>query len=457
VAVYTCEIVTSSTTLTFQTQPFFEPDVSYVWNDNESPPTLAAIVERWTLRDAYVASSTETDITDRWTTLLAQLAARGVTLTSVKFKRDSSTVYEMTSTTHDLRMESLKPSVVGPGTWKNHLAYTIVIAGLKRYATSTETGEDDEVYPSGIVSLERVLDLSYDSAGLLTKTLTGRVETVPGTSAEGKARLLGLESPGASFGNLTPGEGEVNVRIEDFPRDTKASFTSVWREHGKPVPSGIGEYGLAVSTREDAMGGVTRSTRVRAVGPTRAAVVAALSAQRPTAVDMADTAIDETGRAGEATFDERVVPSSSPWGALYGLSLPPEVIEVRWSVRASGGGPGADVFVVPGAPPIILPTAERPATVSESFSMRVRSANPESFAVTPLPLWSDYEDLSARDDAGWELERTDLAGSAPDYARSLSRRYVMPRSVLAAGALSGAPARLIPSAPPAETPRFGRS
>ena len=396
---YSVTITSGAGTLTFQSQPFYEPEFRYEYNTDRDPPTLRAIEERWTLRRAATGSAVEATVTDAWDDAVDVLAG---TVTNVSFKRDSTVVHQLDSTTHKIMVESMRADDVGGGTWKNHLFQTIVVSGRRELDT------DD------IVSLSQKLSFEYGPAGLLTKTLTGRVKTVSGTSAQTEAEGLGLESPGDAFGLQTNGTGGVSVVVENYPDDTEASFTSVYREFGTTLPASVEDWSF-IENAERTPHGTRITRRVSGVG---SGIEAAVAAQRPTGALLGDSQeYDSTALSGTGTFVTHEANSLAV--TLYGLTA--KTVRLSRSVLTSGGRRTKEPFLVPGFDPILSESAKHPVTVSEDIEVEAVGITDASEIALPPPLFPDPVENEVQHPTVIEWG---LTASAHKWRAGARRRYI---------------------------------
>lgn len=293
---YTIEITDGSTTYTLGTSPNvggrFLPSFSYEENRSRQPPVRTVEIETWVL-DEVTYIGADAAATGDFETLRAILAARS-SPTSVKFKRDSTTVREINTTTHKGGVFAQALEVKdNPGLWATHWQGRIVVYGRRLFADG-----------ANIVHFEReALAYSYDAAGLAIVTSRGKLTTIPGTSAETQARAQALTSPGATYGLVTQGpSGEPNVTVLD-ETDTSASWESIWKQHGESLPAGVNEWVKVVETTDVPGEGEIETTTVRAKGPTMSSLRTAVRARRPSAeVVSVSEHEDVTGRAFSATY-----------------------------------------------------------------------------------------------------------------------------------------------------------
>jgi len=359
---YTLEIVGAST-YTFQVQPRFKPRFDYEYDEGRTPPPLVAEIETWLLEGAtYVGvdSAVTTNLED----LRAILGNRAAPVTAAKFKRDGNVVRELNTTSHrgGLFMRTLDPTAqAGDGAWATHWSGDLVVYGRRLFADS-----------DGIVKLTKEVSYSYDAAGRATITQRGSVTTVPGTSAEAKAREQTLAQPGAAFGHQTAGPSdEPNVAVTD-PDDTSATFESTWREHGISLPAGVNDYVLTVETADVPGEGEVVTTTVRAKGPTPSQLKTAVRGKRPsTALAGAQEAEDKTGVEWSATYTQR-----RPSVATQDRTGSSKIVYRRYEYSMEGQDEGEDrddtVDLVPGFAPHFTSNPRGAKVVTERIVSRVR-------------------------------------------------------------------------------------
>src|SRR4051812_44089744 len=189
---YTLEVKQGSTVAySFNVQPEFDRLFDYEQNEELNPPVLTAELETWHLKNA-VFVGVESDVTTDFETLRGVLGSRLTPVTSVVFKRDGAPVWTL-APNGGVLIKGFG-SKVEPGHWKGFWKGDLTVLGRKLLADA-----------NGIVRLAKKLSYAYDSAGLAVVKLSGSLSTVPGTSAEAKARAQALTSPGADYGLLTHG------------------------------------------------------------------------------------------------------------------------------------------------------------------------------------------------------------------------------------------------------------
>jgi hypothetical protein len=224
---------------------------------------------------------------------------------------------------------------------------------------------------SGIVTIEKEVGFSYDPAGLATIRQSGTLTTVPGTSAEAKARSQAVASPGAAFGLETAGPESVNVRVLDAT-DTKASFETTWREHGVSLPAGVNDFSLVEETIESPEGSTT-TIRVRGRGPSQGQLKTAIQAKKPSqALADARETEDKTGLAREATYVQRRPNALSQ--ERTGFS---KLVYHRREITVEGADPEGDerdltVDLVPGFEPVFTKNPVGAKTITERVVARLR-------------------------------------------------------------------------------------
>lgn len=409
---YTVVFDNGSAELEFQIQPTFEPSYDYEWNERDDPVTLKAIVETWTLRGCTHASADEEEVTDAFEEVVEFFADRTLPVTSVEFRRDGTAVYSISTATHrTVEIRQVKPSPVGPGSWANHITFDIVVAGRKTVADG-----------DSIVALEQRLTREYDASGLETITLDGRVETSSGTSALTVARTLGLAEPGSAYGLMTNGEGSVNVTVLDYPADTKATFSSSWKEHGVTLPTGVEDYSFST---EEVTSGTERTitTVARGKGSSLASIRAMFTSAKPSTGLAEDRRHEDQARLeGTSTFVQRQAGDQS--ASRLGNAA---WTQATRSFTVTGGGREAREYEVPGAEPIIIVGPARAFRIVENVEIRARGVNPE--LRLPEPLFPNRMQPSS----SFVPPARVAVGITPDadeWRTSATREYLVPRAEL---------------------------
>lgn len=196
-------------------------------HDDQDPKRVTAIAKTFTLEGVFYGD--EESIDTQWDALVAELEKTDTNqLDGFRFLRDAAELeaVDKTSGYDEVIVESFE-AVHAAGMWTRELRFVIVVTGKRRLADS-----------DGIVKLTQEEDYSYDDRGLLTRTLIGEVETKSDTSAETKARTLGLTLPSANFGFMTKGPEGVNILIRNRG-DTFCRFISIIAENGQALPGNV--------------------------------------------------------------------------------------------------------------------------------------------------------------------------------------------------------------------------
>lgn len=388
---YTIEITDGSATYTFQNAagsqaaPKFRPTFEYEYDDGRVPAPLVGEIETWVLEDAVFVHATQANITSDLETLRAILGDRGSPVSSVKFKRDGSTVREINASTHQggVYVRELDAGRDTPGQFATHWSGSLVVWGRRLFADS-----------DSIVHFRREVSYSYDAAGLATVTQRGELSTAPGVSAEAKAIEFGaLESPGGAYGHATAGPDDgPSVSVLD-DTDTRASFESTWKEHGESLPAGVNEWEHRVETMKDP-GEETITVSVRAKGPTSSQLRSAVRARKPSTGDVAESreSEDRTGLEWTATYTRRRPNADRNTG---------KVIRRRFEYDLDGDQPedARDdvVDLVPGHEPHFTRMPRQPVTITERAVAWIRGSE-----------WSNVADFGvgslARDREGFRYQ-----------------------------------------------------
>lgn len=410
---YTLEITNGTTTYSFDVQPIWKPRLEYLFNETLVPAELTAEIETWELVGAVYRNATPASVTSDFATLSTLLSNRSDPVDSVKFKSGSTTIRELNTTTHAALMVTAVDSDPGPdgaGHWTNHWRGSITIVGKKL------------IHSSNIVKLERRYTYSYDDAGLLTQTLEGRIETMPGTSAKTQAEAQADASLGAAFIFETGGDSNIEVRVENAPEDTIATFRQVQREIGLTVPATATSYRLAVETAEIADGKIT-TIQVSARGTSVASARTAVRAQKPgTSFLRQQETEDRDGLGFRATYTKREPRTATV--SRYGLA---RVCSMRRAFEFIGGGQDAIEDPIPGYKTFVTLAPWRWLTVRES--VRVTAVNVATLADIPLPapLWPANLQPNQSSDSAPELDDDEAENRTADrYVRKASRVYVFP-------------------------------
>lgn len=357
---YTVDITNGTTTYTFQVTPRFRPRFDYEYNESAVPPVLLAEIETWTLEGGTYVSATQANVTSDLESLRALLGSRATPVTSVKFKRDGSTVRELNTTSHagGIMVRSLE-TAGGDGEWAGYWSGTLVVYGRRLFTA--------EVGAGGVaVRYERVLEYTYDAAGLATATSRGEVTTGTSTSAEAVARAQALTSPGADYGLLTQGpNGEPSIRVLDAT-DTRASWESTWKQHGVALPAGVNEWSKVEEVSEDPDNGRVTYVSVSAKGPTFAQVLTAVRSQRPEGTRRYTETSDRTTRSASARYEVPAASAEKP-------DPEPGIVFRRVTIRATGlpvkkEDRDVTVYPIPGYAPVFVARPRPHVTITESVT-----------------------------------------------------------------------------------------
>ena len=412
---YTLEITNGTTTYTFDVQPEFKRDVVQDFDESKSPAEVTVQTERWTLSGAVYRNATQATVTTDFQTLVTLMANKATPINSVKFKRDSSTVWDLNTTDYHVLMVTGLESEPGPGHFVNHWRGTVTVVAKKLLQGSGVS--------AGIIRLEKRISDTYDDAGLQRHVLEGRVETLPGTSARTKAQAQGEDSLGAAFVFVTGGTDEIEVSVQNEPEDTIATFRQEQREIGLSVPSTATSWAINVETTDGPDGIRTTITHATARG---SSIANARTAVRTVKPSTGLVRVDETeGRdhlSFTATYVERE--PAPNYTKQFGRAT---LVSVRRAVTVSGGGQNRIFDAIPGYEPYMTYGSRQPITVRER--VMVRATNVRSSDDVPLPdLLLSIEHLQANDseDTPPEVEERGEDASAHVWSRSATRVYVLP-------------------------------
>lgn len=412
---YTLEITNGVTTYTFGSSsrpaPDWEPDLAYEHNEEQSPAVVTAEIETWTLRDFVYVDGTPSTLTSDLETLAALLRNRASPVTSCKLKWNGSTARELNTTTHAQLMVRALRTRSGPGSWVNHWRGDLVIVARRA------------LHASNIVRLDQRLRLSYDAAGLLTETLTGRVEVTPGTDVEAAAQAYALTSRGSAFvfttGGAAGGAANIDIEITNRPTNTIAEFTSQQVERGTNVPATATDWaqGAAVA---DTSGGRITTHRVTARGTSAANALAAVRTAKPgTGVQVTTERTDHDTLTVTAEY---VVREPLPEQA-QALGLATLVSCIR-RVTVQGGGQPRILEPVPGYDPYTTYGARQPVRVVERVTARY--TNVTDVAGVRLPehvLALEHLQPAACEDDLPAIEEKAEQAAADLWSRSATRVY----------------------------------
>ena len=371
----------AATVLTYDTPTPYADPVNVYEHDDSEPPRITAVRKTWTIEGLFVGTAAA--VATAWGTLTALLENTASPPDGVQLVRDPSgaaavvdSISDETAGVNEVRFEQLEV-VRTAGVWDVELAFRVRVTGVLRFADA-----------DGIVSLTQTDSYAYDARGLLTRTLVSEVETISGTSAEEKARTLGLELPGASFAYLTRGPEGVDVDILNTA-DTRARATSVYQEAGDAIPAGVSP-GFSVQVTETASAGErTTVTTITAEGESSDLALAAVRAQKPGSVEVSVESYDQWQRRATGVYTTRRKEAGRRLLRLHSFAsrgggapirhtpktgrrapqrhvLPLTAVEIVESIRVEVTGvPTMDAFTIPAA----LDAAKFPEdTDSRSFA-----------------------------------------------------------------------------------------
>jgi len=203
---------------TFGSQtPFLEPTHSYDHSTSE-PPRLVSITKTWTA-DGRIYGASEAEVLLQWTALTGALQDAAQYPEGAELVKDGAVVEAITPTSgyRRFRIEHLSAPRIERA-WRTELRFVARISGVRVFPG---LGSNPQV--SKITLNE---SWAYAETGLLTRTLSGEVEVLTGSSAVSVARTLGLKIQGGNFAYVTRGPEGVDVERQD-EADLKARFTSI--------------------------------------------------------------------------------------------------------------------------------------------------------------------------------------------------------------------------------------
>jgi hypothetical protein len=298
----------------------------------------------------------------------------------------------------------------GAGSWVNHWRGDLVIVARR------------VVHASNIVRLDQRLRLSYDAAGLLTETLTGRVEVTPGTDVEAAAQAYALTSRGSAFvfttGGGAAGEANIDIEITNRPTSTIAEFTSQQVERGTSIPSTATDWaqGAAVA---DGTGGRITTHRVTARGTTAANALAAARTAKPNSGVQVTT--ERTDRDTLTVTAEYVTREPLPQAQALGLAT---LISCVRRVTIQGGGQPRILEPVPGYDPYTTYGARQPVRVIERVTARYTNVSSTTDVRLPdLILPAEHLQPAACEDDLPSVEEHGEQRTADLWTRSATRVY----------------------------------
>ncbi len=413
---YTLEITNGTTTYTLggpaRPQPDWEPDIAYEYDQDASPAVVTAEIETWALKSLVYVNATPGTLTSDLETLAALLRNRSSPVTSVTLKYGGSTIRSMSSTTHAQLMVRALRTIAGPGAWVNHWRGDLVIVGRKVLPDASD-----------IVKVTQKVAYSYDEAGLLTQTLTGRIEVTAGTDVVAKAQGYALTSLGSAYvfttGGLAAGAANIDVEILNHPTDTIAEFRSQQKEKGVTIPATATDWSQGSSIADTPDGRLT-TTRVSARGTSIANARTAVKGAKPaTAVRVSTEREDKDSITYSAEY---VVREPLPTQAAF-YSLP-TILSMQRRVTVRGGGQPRILEPVPGYRPYETLGAQQPVRVTERISMRCTNvSDPGGIPLPEMILAPQYlQPDECEDDIPFREEKAE-ADAADVWSRSASRVY----------------------------------
>lgn len=386
---------------TFEAAPFVSPKVAQEQDDTGA---VVAVVRTWVLSGFVYGKSTT--LPEAYATLRAVVEATGSTqVNRVELLRGAS-VLESISTADGFDFVKITDFSVAPGKgqWRSRLAISLTVTGRKPLETSGGS------IPPGVAALTLEEDWSYSPEGLLTRTLSGTVETTSSATdtATEIARTLGLELPSRFFAYETNGPEGVNVTSLDR-LDRKASFRSSIRESGRELPANVtSDFEVATTTLEREGESVTTiSVTARGTG-----AVEAVKARAPAgAVTLKSLTIAPWGLGATAVYETRKAQTRDPVivrqrsFTLTGGSRP-----VRFTPRTGGREPAEHLGCF------------QPFELVEQVAVENVGVDGATMYF-PKPVPGLREDASARVPVGPSLVERGAKPSADRYAASLRRVY----------------------------------
>ena len=290
-----------STAYTFDAV-FTEPTHS-LEHDDQEPPIVVAITKTYALTGIMYGAS-ESAVITAWDALKTVVEASGASQVSgVEIVR-SGTVADSITTAggyEGLRVVKLT-SPKSDMQWRGEMRFSIEITGRKRFASGVSG-----LGPT-VSRLTQQESWTYDESGLLTRSLTGEVETTSG-SAVAIARTIFLSLPSSSYAYVTNGPEGVDVERLDVAVRS-ARFTSTIRESGSALPGLVGPSFTFATETSVANGDTVTTVRVQAVGT---GAEAAVRARAPGGVTASTITVEPHGRSAVGTF---VVKKTSTTGQV---------------------------------------------------------------------------------------------------------------------------------------------
>lgn len=271
--------------------PLVAPNYDFE-HDERSPPRTVSITKTLTIVGVYlgIASAIEAS----FAALDAALSDTANPIDEIVFKRNAVVIDRIgnNSLYTEFKILSVSESTQDDlrYRWQARLGLTLVASGRQVLDLSGDP-----------ISLQFSDSYNYSPSGLLTRTRSGQVQTVAGTSAEAVARTKGLTLPSSLFGYLTNGPEGVDVVIED-ENDTIASFTSVIQESGEDLPADVSPA-YVLSTTVDTVDGESITTVV--VQAEGIGSEAAVDAARPSGTTSESKTVGPHQRSASAVYTTR--------------------------------------------------------------------------------------------------------------------------------------------------------
>lgn len=261
-------------------------------HDDQEPPIVVAITKTYSLTGILYGAS-ETATIAAWDELKAVLEASGSSqIKGIEVVRNSTVADSITTAGGYEGLRVVKfTSPKSDLQWRGEMRFGLEITGRKRFASGVSG-----LGPT-VSRLTQQESWTYDESGLLTRSLTGEVQTTSG-SAVAIARTIFLSLPSASFAYVTAGPEGVDVTREDLA-DRTATFTSTIRESGAALPGLVGPS-FSFSTETSVANGDTVTTiRIQAVGP---GAEAAVRSRAPAGVTASTITVEPHGRSAVGHF-----------------------------------------------------------------------------------------------------------------------------------------------------------
>lgn len=401
----------------FAITPDFVPDLNFRHNRLAEPPVLASVEEIWNIKKAYIVNAVTSDLLTDYSNLTAKLKNRAQQVTGIQFKNGVTIVQEMSQATHrGFEMLTFKMSD-DPGTWNNYLCFDISAHGYLGLVDGAGSGSGQN-QTANVSEISLKLDYKYTKEGFLTKTLSGTLLCETGV-AETRARSYTLPLPDATYFYVTKGPEGVDVVLEDYPANRRASFTCTIQQTGDTLLPNV--YTLVVKIKTESFARYTiTTTSVEAV---------ALSAQ--TALDAVIGALPNVGTgiiAYEAESDASNRSASGSAQLRTPLAKGAMTTSLDYSATVKGRLSGIQEFRFPGtADPALLRKSRSAIVVVESARIQCDKKILETDVQPAADTSIDGEESSFQESI---VENSGGTGKYTSYAYQINTVHKYPNAAL---------------------------